>query len=62
MSAGQEQSLRRTLLMTPIVFALGALLIWTLAHTDIVAFATVSLATLVLVSGTFWRLDPGQIL
>ena len=45
---------RRALILAPLIIVLNALLIWTLEHTDIVAFATIFVATLVLVSGTFW--------
>jgi hypothetical protein len=44
---------RRALILAPLI-VLNALLIWTLEHTDIVAFATIFVAALVLVSGTFW--------
>jgi hypothetical protein len=37
---------------------LVAVLLWTLEHTDIVAFATISIAALVLVSGAFWATGP----
>jgi hypothetical protein len=45
---------RRVVVLTPLIIVANALLIWTLENTDIVAFATVFLAALVLVSGTFW--------
>ena len=45
---------RRAVVLTPLIIALSAVLLWTLEHTDIVAFATVLLAAVVLVSGTFW--------
>ena len=45
---------RRALILAPLIIVLNALLIWTLEHTDIVAFATLFVAALVLVSGTFW--------
>ena len=45
---------RRALILAPLIIVLNALLIWTLEHTDIVAFATIFVAALVLVSGTFW--------
>jgi uncharacterized membrane protein YfcA len=45
---------RRALILAPIIIVMNALLIWTLEHTDIVAFATIFVAALVLVSGTFW--------
>jgi len=44
---------RRAVVLTPLVIALFAGLFWTLEHTDIVAFATISIAALVLISGTF---------
>jgi hypothetical protein len=49
---------RRTLVLTPLIIVFNALLIWTLAHTDIVAFATIFVAALVLISGTFWATGP----
>ena len=49
---------RRALILAPLIIVLNALLIWTLEHTDIVAFATISIAALVLVSGTFWATGP----
>ena len=49
---------RRALVLTPLIIVLNALLIWTLEHTDIVAFATIFVAALVLVSGTFWAIGP----
>jgi hypothetical protein len=49
---------RRALVLTPLIIVLNALLIWTLEHTDIVAFATIFVAALVLVSGTFWATGP----
>jgi hypothetical protein len=45
---------RRALILAPLIIVLNALLIWTLEHTDIVAFATIFVAALVLVSGIFW--------
>jgi predicted MFS family arabinose efflux permease len=45
---------RRAVVLTPLIIALVAVLLWTLEHTDIVAFATIFVAALVLVSGTFW--------
>jgi len=45
---------RRALVLTLLIIVLNALLIWTLEHTNIVAFATIFVAALVLVSGTFW--------
>jgi len=44
--------------LTPLIIALVAFLLWTLEHTDIVAFATISIAALVLISGTFWATGP----
>ena len=41
---------RRAVALTPLIIALVAVLLWTLEHTDIVAFATISTAALVL----FW--------
>lgn len=49
---------RRALILAPLIIVLNALLIWTLEHTDIVAFATIFVAALVLVSGTFWATGP----
>jgi hypothetical protein len=49
---------RRALVLTPLIIVLNALLIWTLEQTDIVAFATIFVAALVLVSGTFWATGP----
>jgi len=49
---------RRALVLTPLIIVLNALLIWTLEHTDIVAFATIFVAALVFVSGTFWATGP----
>jgi hypothetical protein len=49
---------RRALVLTPLIIVFNALLIWTLAHTDIVAFATIFVAALVLISGTFWATGP----
>jgi hypothetical protein len=49
---------RRALILMPLIIALHAVLIWTLEHTDIVPFATVFLAALVLISGTFWATGP----
>jgi hypothetical protein len=45
---------RRALILAPLIIVLNSLLVWTLEHTDIVAFATIFVAALVLVSGTFW--------
>lgn len=56
MSARHEQSRYRfggAFIITAVGIILSALLIWTLAHTDIVAFATLFFVALVLVSGTF---------
>jgi hypothetical protein len=55
---------RRALILTPLIIVLNALLIWTLEHTDIVAVATIFVAALVLVFGTFWvtgRAANGEI-
>jgi hypothetical protein len=49
---------RRAVVLTPLIIALVAILLWTLEHTDIVVFATISIAALVLVSGTFWATGP----
>jgi multisubunit Na+/H+ antiporter MnhG subunit len=49
---------RRAVVLTPLVIVLNAVLIWTLAHTDIAAFATVFIAGVVLVFGTFWVTGP----
>ena len=49
---------RRGVVLTPLIIALVAVLLWTLEHTDIVGFATISIAALVLVSGTFWATGP----
>ena len=49
---------RRAVMLTPLIIALVAVLLWTLEHTDIVAFAIISIAALVLVSGTFWATGP----
>ena len=49
---------RRAVVLTPLIIALVAVLLWTLEHTDIVAFATISIAALVLVSGAFWATGP----
>jgi hypothetical protein len=51
---------RRALVLTPLIIALSALLIWTLEHADIVAFAITLLAGVGLVSGTFWVTGGGQ--
>src|SRR5690242_3342493 len=48
------EHLRRAAIVTLVLMVLGTVLIWTLAHTDIVAFATVFTATFVFVCGTFW--------
>ena len=45
---------RRALILAPLIIVLKSLLVWILEHTDIVAFATIFVAALVLVSGTFW--------
>ena len=45
---------RRAVILTPLIIVLNGLLIWTLEHTDIVAFVTTFVAALVLVSGAFW--------
>jgi hypothetical protein len=42
---------RRAVVLTPLIIALVAVLLWTLEHTDIVAFATISIAALVLFLG-----------
>jgi len=52
-SIGSSRS-RRAVVLTPLIIALNAVLIWTLAHTDIVAFATIFVAGVVCVSGAFW--------
>ena len=52
---------RRAVVLTPLIIALVAVLLWTLEHTDIVAFATISIAALVLVSGTLWATGPREI-
>jgi len=52
---------RRGVVLTPLIIALVAVLLWTLEHTDIVAFATISIAALVLVSGTLWTTGPREI-
>ena len=49
---------RRAVVLAPLIIALVAVLLWTLEHTDIVAFAIISIAALVLVSGTFWATGP----
>jgi hypothetical protein len=49
---------RRAVVLTSLIICLVAVLLWTLEHTDIVAFATISIAALVLVSGTFWATGP----
>jgi len=51
---------RRAVVLTPLIIALVAVLLWILEHTDIVAFATISIAALVLVSGTFWATGPSR--
>jgi hypothetical protein len=51
---------RRAVVLTPLIIALVAVLLWTLEHTDIVAFAAISIAALVLVSGTFWATGPSN--
>ena len=67
MSARQEQSryrsnrLRRNLILTAAVVFLSPLLIWALAHTDIVAFTTLFFAAFVLVAGTFWLTRPEHL-
>ena len=57
-SIGSSGRSRRALVLTLLIIVLNALLIWTLEHTDIVAFATIFVASLVLVSGTFWATGP----
>ena len=52
---------RRAAVLTPLIIALVAVLLWTLEHTDIVAFAAISIAALVLISGTFWATGPRDI-
>jgi multisubunit Na+/H+ antiporter MnhG subunit len=49
---------RRAVVLTPLITALSAVLIWTLAHTDIAAFAIVFVAGVILVFGTFWLTGP----
>ena len=49
---------RRALVLTPLIIVFNALLIWTLAHTEIVAFVTIFVAALVLISGAFWATGP----
>jgi hypothetical protein len=49
---------RRAVVLTPTITGLSAVSIWTLAHTDIAAFATVFVADVVLVFGTFWATGP----
>ena len=44
--------------MTPLTIAFCAVLIWTLAHADIAAFATVFVAGIVVVFGMFWATRP----
>jgi hypothetical protein len=50
--------LRRAVVLTPLITGLSAFSIWTLAHTDIAAFATIFVAGVVLVFGTFWATGP----
>jgi hypothetical protein len=60
MSARREQTgysfgrLRRALMVMPLLIVLRTLLLWTLAHTYITAFATVLAAVVIPVGGTFW--------
>jgi hypothetical protein len=49
---------RRAVVLTPLISSLSAVSMWTLAHTDIAAFAAVFVAGLVLVFGTFWAVGP----
>ena len=49
---------RRAAVLTPLIIALNAVLIWTLAHTDIAAFATIFVAGVVCVSGALWATGP----
>lgn len=49
---------RRAVVMTPLTIAFCAVLIWTLAHADIAAFATVFVAGIVVVFGMFWATRP----
>jgi hypothetical protein len=49
---------RRAVVLTPLITGLSTFSIWTLAHTDIAAFATVFVADVVLVFGTFWATGP----
>jgi uncharacterized membrane protein YedE/YeeE len=49
---------RRAVVLTLLIFGLSAVSIWTLAYTDIAAFATVFVAGVVLVFGTFWATGP----
>jgi hypothetical protein len=49
---------RRAVVLTSQIIALSAVLIWILAPTDIAAFATVFVAGVVLVFGTFWATGP----
>jgi hypothetical protein len=49
---------RRAVMLTPLITGLSAFSIWTLVHTDIAAFATVFVAGVVLVFGTFWVTGP----
>jgi hypothetical protein len=49
---------RRAVVLTLLISALGAALIWTLAHTDIAAFATIFVSGVVLVFGTIWATGP----
>jgi predicted MFS family arabinose efflux permease len=49
---------RRAVVLTPLIVALSAVLMWTLAHTDIAAFATVFVVGVVFILGTFWATKP----
>ncbi len=49
---------RRALILAPLIIVLNSLLVWILEHTDIVAFATIFVAALVIVSATFWATGP----
>jgi membrane protease YdiL (CAAX protease family) len=51
---------RRAVVLTPLIIALSAVLIWTLAHTDIAAFATVFVAGVILGFGTFWATGASE--
>ena len=54
----QTKRSRRAIVLTPLITGLSAVSIWTLAHTDIAAFATVFVAGVVLVFGTLWATGP----